>query len=260
MDQRALWATFRVHLANLFREAPGLRTAHDATWFAVLSGEYHPDLNQAVLQSEASGKDAEDLLAVIAEADVPAVVSVASTAEQTATAPLLRAGMITAPLPEPLMWCGAPVSPFSSGFEVRSVESERDLQAAHQVCAEGHAIDLTVVSRVLARDLGPHSDVSTWIAWDGTEPVSVVWLTHGEEIGVWEMMTPPQHRRRGAARAALTVALSETWTRSTNGAFLWASPVGRRLYESLGFEPLDEPTIWFSPGQDAAAAAIGQAT
>jgi hypothetical protein len=110
---------------------------------------------------------------------------------------------------------------------------------------------------VLARDPSRRDDVSTWIAWDGDEPISVVWLTHGDQIGVWEMMTPPVHRRRGAARAVLTVALTESWQPSTQGAFLWSTPAVRPLYQSLAFDVLDEPTVWATPGSDIGVA-LGQ--
>jgi hypothetical protein len=260
IDQGALWEMFGEHLALLFAGAPKLKTARGRSWLAVLTGEQHPDLNQGVLQANASASDAEDLLAVIADAEVPVVVSVASEVDETAIRPLVGAGLVTAPLAEPLMWCPDRVSASQLSFAVRRAESEADLQTACALCAEGHAIDLAVVSRVLGRDPGQRGQVSTWIAWDESEPVSVVWLTHGDPIGVWEMMTPPRHRRRGAARATLTAALAESWTTSTEGAFLWASPAGRPQYESLGFVAVDEPTVWFSPGQDEAAAAIGQAT
>ena len=126
------------------------------------------------------------------------------------------------------------------------------------ICAEGHAIDDQILARVLARDPSRDDDVSTWIAWEGDEPISVVWLTHGDGIGVWEMMTPPAHRQRGAARAVLTAALAQSWQPSVTGAFLWATPAGRPLYESLAFRALDEPTIWVTPGGEAGNLAVGQ--
>ena len=41
-----------------------------------------------------------------------------------------------------------------------------------------------------------------WIAWDGAEPISVVWIVRHEEVlGVMEMMTPARHQRRGTRAA-----------------------------------------------------------
>jgi hypothetical protein len=119
-------------------------------------------------------------------------------------------------------------------------------------------MDEGVAGRVLAGTAPPADDVSIWIAREGEQPISVVWLTHGDEIGIWLMATPHKNRGRGAARAALSGALAQSWQPATNGAFLWASPAGRPLYESLGFRPVDEAVVWVTPGQEAASQAIGQ--
>ena len=257
-ETEAQWRVFGEHLAALFQGAPALRSERGHAWLAVLTGEQHTDLNQAVLLPHATAKDGEELLALIAAADVPAVISVASEATDSAHTPLEAAGMERAPLSEPLMWCEIrPVPPMSS-FDVRPVADACELAIAHRLCALGHGIDEAVVARVLAHGNDGSGCVATWIAWDGDEPISVVWLTLGDSIGVWEMMTPPEHRRRGAARAVLTSALARNWSPSTRGAFLWSSPAGRPLYESLGFRAVDEPAIWFTGGHQAAAEAIGQ--
>ena len=146
----------------------------------------------------------------------------------------------------------------NTGFGVTRVRDQEDLEQAIAVKAEGHALDRGIATRVFGRDVSPTEDVSTWIAWDGDEPISVVWLTHGARFGVWSMMTPPRHRGRGAARAALTTALAESWESSTEGAFLWATPAGRPLYDSLDFRPLDQFTVWVFRGDEAANLAIGQ--
>jgi predicted GNAT family acetyltransferase len=71
------------------------------------------------------------------------------------------------------------------------------------------------------------------------------------------MMTPTRHRRRGAARATLAAALDELWDGGTEGAFLWASPVGRLLYERVGFTVVDERRVWVLGGDEAANLALG---
>lgn len=156
------------------------------------------------------------------------------------------------------MWCVKKPEVASRSFRVTHVTTEAGLETALSVCASGHSIDQVLLSRLLMRDASQDDGVSTWVAWDGDEAVSVVWLTHGERIGVWEMMTPPEHRRRGAGRTVLSAALADSWSPSTQGAFLWASPAGRPPYESLGFRALDEPLVWVSEGWADANAAVGQ--
>ena len=258
MDTRRLWFTYADHLTLLFRGAPSLIEARGDSWFAVLTRERHTDVNQCVLTPGASAADAERVISLIGEADVPAVVSVSSEADDEVKVRLRGAELTPAPLPEPLMWCQTRPAADRAPFAVKRVRSKADLRRAVAICAEGHAIDDQILARVLARDPSREDDVSTWIAWEGDEPISVVWLTHGNGIGVWEMMTPPAHRQRGAARAVLTAALAQSWHPSVSGAFLWATPAGRPLYESLAFRALDEPTIWVTPGGEAGNLAVGQ--
>jgi hypothetical protein len=193
MNALELWATYADHLARLFRGAPSLINARGDSWFAVLTGVPHTDLNQCVLAPGASSADADRVVSLITDTDVPAVVSVASNAAEKATAPLARAELRPAPLPEPLMSCQTRPAADSVRFAVSRVGREAELRTAIAICAEGHAIDRGILARLLARDLSREDDVSTWLAWDGDEPISVVWLTHGDHIGVWEMMTPPAH-------------------------------------------------------------------
>jgi GNAT superfamily N-acetyltransferase len=258
VDTCRLWFTYADHLAMLFRGASSLIEERGDTWFAVLTRERHTDVNQCVLTPGASAVDAERVTSLIGGADVPAVVSVTSEADEEVEARLRGAELRPAPLPEPLMWCQTRPAVERGPFTVERVRTKADLRRAVAICAEGHAIDQAILTRVLARDPGREHAVSTWIAWERDEPISVVWLTHGHRIGVWEMMTPPAHRRRGAARAVLTAALAQSWRPSVSGAFLWATPAGRPLYESLGFCAVDEPTIWVTPGGEAGNLAVGQ--
>jgi hypothetical protein len=258
MDATELWWTYADHLARIWGRAPQLLGGHGDHWFCVLTREQHTDVNQCILVPGARRDDAERVVSFIIDADVPAVVSVHSGSDETLTAPLAASEMKPAPLPEALMWCDTRPMTQNAGFVVTRAGNQEELELGIAVSAEGHAVEQGIAARVLTRDVSSTEDISTWITWDGNEPVSVVWLTHGERIGVWEMMTPPRHRRRGAARAALTTALAESWESSTEGAFLWATPAGRPLYDSLRFRPIDEFIVWVLGGDEAANLAVGQ--
>ncbi len=98
-----------------------------------------------------------------------------------------------------------------------------------------------------------------WIAWDGAEPVSVIWIGRRDRwLGVMEMMTPERHQRRGAGRALMTRALAEEWSAETESALLIATPAGRRLYESIGFAAVDEILTRYRGLEDDVLDAIGQ--
>jgi hypothetical protein len=258
VDAAALWATFAEHAP---RVRPGGRAPARAAgngWFAVLTGEAHPDLNECVLTSRATAADAADLVAFIAGAGVPALVSVASAAGADVTAPLAAAGFTRAPAREPLMWCPARPPRATGGLRVEEVRSAAGREEAVEVVAGAHRIEPGVAGRTLAPLPDPDGRVAAWLAYEGDEPISVVWATPGTRIGIWSMMTPVQHRRKGGARAVLTCALETLWGPDTEGAFLFSTPAGRPFYEAVGFTAVDDATTWTRGASADFLAAIGQ--
>lgn len=228
-------------------------------WFALLSREAHCELNVCGLTSAATAASAAELLAAIADDALPVIVAVASSAPASIIDLLSAAGFAAGPLAEPLMWCTAPPAPGPAAFRVARAEDEAALAAGLALAADAHGVERGMVERSLGRTVRRGDDVEPWIAWDGDDPVSVVFLTPGaREIGVWSMMTAAHQRRRGAGRAVLAGALASAWQPATEGAFLWASPAGRHLYAACGFAVLDEAR-GYARGADAAMlAAIGQ--
>jgi Acetyltransferase (GNAT) domain len=257
MDADALWLRFAEHLACLYAAA-GPTVEHGPGWLAVLSHKDHTDVNICVLLSDANRGGSEALVRLVEKADVPAVVSVPTGIDHGALVPLTAAGFVPEQLSEPLMWLDSCPPPPPGNFDVRRVRTGGELSRAIDVAAEGHGFERIMLARILGRNIDATEDVATWIAWSDEEAVSVVWLTLGSRIGVWQMNTPPRHRRRGAAREALRAALNELWDDETEGAFLWASPAGRLLYERAGFRVVAERRVWVLGGDEAASIAVGQ--
>jgi hypothetical protein len=257
MDADALLVEFADHLGRLY--APGDPTVGAGPgWRAVLSREQHTDVNICVLLSDATPESSRQLARLVEAADVPAVVSAPTELEDGALEPLREAGFVPEPLSEPLMWLESPPSPNAGEFEIRRVRTQEDLSKAIEVAADGHGLERDLLSRILSRTVDRDESVATWIAWSCEDGASVAWLTCGSRIGVWQMNTPARHRRRGAARQTLVTALNELWDDDTEGAFLWASPAGRPLYEGVGFVAVTERRVWVLGGDDAASIAIGQ--
>jgi GNAT superfamily N-acetyltransferase len=224
----------------------------------VLTGEAHPDLNECALTSRARAADALALTAFIAAAEVPALVSVSSGAGAAITAPLVAAGFERAPASEPLMWCPRRPRPEPGGLRVEQVRSPAERDRAIAIIAAAHSMEPEVAGRALAELPDPAGRVMAWLAYEGDEAISVVWATPGPRIGIWEMMTPRHHRRKGGARAVLTCALDALWSPETEGAFLWSTPAGRPFYEAAGFVAADEATSWTLGADAEFLASIGQ--
>ena len=257
MDADALWRRFAAHLARLYAGAADPTVERGSGWLALLSNQPHTDVNLCVLLSDATRRSSEDLVRLFERAGVPGAVSVSSALDDGAVEPLRAAGFVPAPLSEPLMWLASRPPRGGSEFDVRRVETDDELVRAIDVAAEAHGIERGLLTRLLTREVHADEDITTWIAWSGEEAASVAWVTLDSQVGVWQMMTSPRHRRRGAGRATLTTALDELWNDETEGAFLWASPAGRPLYERVGFTVVDERRVWVLGGDEAANVAIG---
>jgi GNAT superfamily N-acetyltransferase len=255
MDAESLWPTFAEHLHWLYPRGAAPDERIGPGWCAVATGEQHPDLNLGVLTAAADPSDAAAVVSYFGERGVPAAVSVASALAGDVTGVLAESGYERAPQPEALMWSSTAPATGVSPFRVEPVGSASDVAAAIAVASEGHGIE--GLDQVIEQAPFSGRNVNAWLAWEGDQPLSVVWLTVARQIGVWAMMTPPQHRRRGAGRAVLSAALARTWSDDIDGSFLWSSPMGRPLYESLGYMVLDECWIWVLGGTEEMLAILG---
>jgi GNAT superfamily N-acetyltransferase len=150
------------------------------------------------------------------------------------------------------------MQPAPGPFSVRKAAEPPDLAAASHVIATAHGTAVDLVERVFGLAEWRAGTIECWLAWDGDDAASVGWLTFGDDlVGVWEMMTSPGHRRRGAARAALSAGLAASRGRAPGGAFLWASPMGAPLYRALGFQTVEPVVPYVRGGTPEELALIG---
>nr|MBA2380511.1 GNAT family N-acetyltransferase [Chloroflexota bacterium] len=201
------WQTFGRHLVR-YRD-PGLTVAFDLGpgRFAVLTGLPDIELNVTGLHPPAAAAEANALVDRIDEVGAPTLVFVSRNAALAVLAVLAARGFAPTVLPEPLMWRACQIlrpTPASPTFSVRRVAGERDLGALVAVLAAAITMPPEVTRRQFALDRLAGDGLGSWLAWDGVEPVSTVTLTWDDEAcAVWEMMTVPAHRRRGAGRVVL---------------------------------------------------------
>ena len=226
--------------------------------FALLTGEPNLDLNVCNLAPGATAGDAAALLAVIDGAGAPPTVVPVSTRALPEAADALREAGFVAIGPEVAMWRPPMAVEPEPGRSRCGGAGAADLAEVSQVIAEAHGTAPDLVERVFDLEGLAAGRISCWVAWDGDEAAAAGWITSGEGfLGVWEMMTSPRHRRRGAARAVLTTALAAHAADGEQGTLLWASPMGRPLYESLGFVTFDDVVPWIRGGTEEELAMIG---
>jgi hypothetical protein len=256
-----LWSAYGEHAAVLFGAGPSPTAVLGERSLFVSSGAPHVDLNQAALFGGAGRAEASELARLADLADVPVLLGCSSTVEEDLSGPLREAGFGRLPTTECLFWMrGVPQALTVAPFAVRRMSSAADIAAMEAMFEEVHGYDPGVTHRLFGR-MDPSDDRSScWMAWDEGEPVSLAFVTHaGSSLALWEVMTPPRHRRRGAARAVTVEALNSVARRvgGVERTLFWSSPAGRPLYDALGFEIADTVEVWARGASPADLAAVG---
>jgi len=133
--------------------------------------------------------------------------------------------------------------------------------AAFRVERATTAEQLEVIERTGAKAYGmPYSEPDPrWLDVPGLslylgryrgEPVSLgaLIVAHGV-AGVAYIGTVEGFRRRGFAEAVVWQIVSDGRREGCDVAYLWATPMGRPVYEKMGFHRLLDYHIWSSPGE-----------
>ena len=260
MSAPDLWRTFGRHAATMFRAGPAPLVSQRPDSFVVISGAPHVDLNQGALFAAAGAADAEAIAAATEAAGVPCLVAVSASLEHPApvVAGLKAAGFVPTGIPEALFHAADPPPLHPAAFEIRRAETSADRAALPRVYAQTHGYEPATLD-LYERSLDQAEHLEAWLAWDGDDPAAAVFLTHADgSLGVFDMVTVPRHRRRGAGRQMLSTALEAAWRRTgAREIVLWSSPAGRPLYESMGFRVGDDVDAWTRGATAEDLAAVG---
>jgi len=251
------WSSFATLCLGFYPVGQGGDATRQDDWFAALSRTASGELNVCGLLPGSTRESAEQLVEHIG-AEQPAIVFTSEHVQPDARTAFVDAGYEVTTTSEPLMRCAEQPRDSPHGFTVRAAESEDDLLLSLTLASQAHHVPLDLLTRSIG-EAARRGAVTAWIAFDGEQAVSTVLLRRsGSSLGVMEMMTPLDHQRRGAGRAALSTALNRSWSDGVNEALLLSTPAGRHLYESVGFVAIDEVQTCFRGSDDDVLDAIGQ--
>lgn len=254
-DVLEVWADAAALTGHFYAAADGHLAGEG--WFASLSWLPTTELNVCGLDPTADGRSATDLVAALGEQH-PALVFTSKLAHESSRRALTDVGFVVTPVLEPVMSSRTRPLPSGGPFQVRRCTSASDVDIALDLTAAAHQVPRHFLSASIGA-VASAGRASVWLAHDGDQPVSTVWLTRvGACLGVMEMMTPPQYQGRGAGRALLSHALHSEWDETVDRSVLLGTPAGRRLYEALGFVAVDESLSCVRGLDDAVRDAIGQ--
>jgi len=256
-----LWPIYGRHAAAILRHGPQPFAAEGPGWSLALSGAAHVDLNQVALYAGADRGTVREVVGRAAASGVPILLAVSTGLAIAVDDILTAAGFLRSPSEEALFWATEAPTPKQALFEVRRAANPVDLAGISQIFVDVHDYEPDLVGSMYGPAVLDDPAIEAWLALDGDGPVSCAFVTHGgRTLGLFDVMTPPHHRRRGAARALIDGALSSAAASQPggiDGIVFWASPFGRPLYESLGFRIADLVTVWTLGASAEDLAAVG---
>lgn len=240
-----LWQAAGLGFERLFRTAPGHEVLRQPGAMLALSGVPCPDLNCGVVWDPAVAAVAIPSLAhELRSRNLPGILLVAEGGGGEALAAAARTGLVEAGR-MPLMTRGPGSISCDPRFTARRAASAADLAASNRLVAEGFEVPLVMVEQAFRPGLLDSEDTTVELVLEGDEPVgSLQTTTQGSLVGIWSMVTPPVHRRRGVALAGLAQVLEKHFAAGASLAFLISTEAGRRLYAAAGFLPAAWCSAW----------------
>jgi GNAT superfamily N-acetyltransferase len=91
--------------------------------------------------------------------------------------------------------------------------------------------------------------VDLWLAYEGGEAVSTATgVRTGDALGVFNVATPPEHRRRGYGAWTTAHVVRRGFEAGASFTYLQSSGMGFAVYERLGFEQVSTYRLLTRPG------------
>jgi N-acetylglutamate synthase len=79
---------------------------------------------------------------------------------------------------------------------------------------------------------------------DGEVVTTALGMTRAGNVGIFNVATPPEHRRRGYGAAVTARAAADGFAAGATWAWLQSSTAGYRVYEALGFRTVERWRCW----------------
>ncbi|MFZ0830339.1 MAG: GNAT family N-acetyltransferase [Thermoplasmata archaeon] len=134
--------------------------------------------------------------------------------------------------------------PLPDGVEVRLVDTVEELQVFERAASRAYGVE----SGPVYPSWLTYPGFSFHLAYHRGEPVATATLVASHGIaGIVYVGTVPEARGRGFGRAAVWAAIQAGRDAGFRTSALWATPMGRPMYERMGFRPVTQYRIWSPP-------------
>jgi len=229
-----------------FGHVPGSAVAQDGGVGTFATGLPHPFFNQVVTDAGATGAELTRAVRAMRERGGAFYVILRHPQDERFRELLARLGLEGDDGRLPGMAVDAIRSPRPVPAELHlHVVTDAESLADHAAAAAGFGFPDALVRAFLGEELWLVPDTTTYVGYVGGEPVvSGFGVRTGRTIGVYSIATLPAARRRGYGAAMTERILADGVAAGCDVAVLQASPMGRPIYEALGFRLVQEYALF----------------
>lgn len=234
----------------MFALAPGFHAWIEPDAAFLVSGEPVIDLNMLLIGPTPRASAVLEAAHETAKArGLPFVAYVAPAAADAVAPTATRLGLASAGAAPMMVFRADGPLPLGKPCDVVRAADPAEAAAVGDLVSAAFGLDRASTARTLDTAIHPTSSVDVYIAKMNGAPLSTVTVTRaGDTAGVWCMATPLAHQGKGAGRALLTRVMEAQRQAGVRRFYLFASPAGQPLYESIGFRTLAECPVWaFAP-------------
>ena len=137
------------------------------------------------------------------------------------------------------------IPPPTDRYRVEVVKDQPGVDTMTDLMAPAFGLPLDTLRRIITVASLADTRVTHLVAWLGNVPVSAgTAIVTGSSVGIWNMATAEEHRRKGAGRAVLTELLNRHMLLGRRVFYLIATEAGKPLYGQVGFRTVDEAALW----------------
>jgi ribosomal protein S18 acetylase RimI-like enzyme len=132
----------------------------------------------------------------------------------------------------------------ASGLVIRELSPDEAPSHA-RAAAAGFEIPQQVLHQLMTPEVLAAPGVRCYVGEAGGQPVTTgLGVTLGSSVAIFNIATPPEHRRRGYGGAVTARAVADGLAAGAKWSALQSSTDGYEVYERLGFRMLEAWSCW----------------
>ena len=214
-----------------------------------MTGIALPTLNGVCVASlDADVEVVADLLDQVAATGLPYCLQLRPDAAKQVTDLALARGMTREQVPMMVLEDSGQLDATRTTGELAIRElgpAEANLHA--RAAAAGFEAPVDLFEQLMTPALLELRGVHCYLGEAGGQPVTTgVGVTLGSSVGIFNIATPPAHRRCGYGSAITARAVADGLAAGAKWAWLQASELGYPIYERLGFQMAEVWSCWVS--------------